>query len=277
MNKLNIAIIGYGFVGKAVSAGFDNEKCNQYIIDPKNGSSIQDLIGKDIDISFVCVPTPMSDDGSINSSIVEECIDFLVKNVSGLIVLKSTVIPSIIQKLTTNDRIIYNPEFLTEVNANNDFINPKMHIFGGKDEQCEQLQAIYVNYSNCSKCPVFIVSPIEASFIKYGINCFLASKVIWFNEFFDIIGKTSADYETVLKAMTTDTRIGESHTKVPGNDNKRGYSGSCFPKDTVAFAKYSNNEFELLNEVIRKNQQYRSKYEVSDREKEQNIRFDINI
>ena len=106
MNKLNIAIIGYGFVGKAVSAGFDNEKCNQYIIDPKNGSSIQDLIGKDIDISFVCVPTPMSDDGSINSSIVEECIDFLVKNVSGLIVLKSTVIPSIIQKLTTNDRII---------------------------------------------------------------------------------------------------------------------------------------------------------------------------
>lgn len=285
MNKTtkHIAIIGYGFVGKAVAFGFPQSNIVKHsIIDPAVfGNHVSDLKGKHIDASFVCVPTPMDTDGSVNSSILEEIVQYLLDNVSGLIVIKSTVIPSVLSKFD-DDRVVYNPEFLTERNAEQDFVNPEMHIFGGEKSNTSKLHELYQNYSICNPCPSFHMTREEASFVKYGINCFLASKVSWFNQYFDTITSFSnnVDYDTIIRAMTADPRIGSSHMKVPGFDGKRGFGLGCFPKDTMAmlsFAKDNGQDLSILKEVILTNIKYRSQYELDDREKEQNVQYNKEL
>ena len=75
----NIAIIGHGYVGKAVDHAFNTSQVNKFIVDPIYNSHIGNLKGKKrIDVAFVCVPTPMALDGSIDSSIVEQVVEDLV-------------------------------------------------------------------------------------------------------------------------------------------------------------------------------------------------------
>ena len=277
---MKMAIIGHGFVGKAVDYGFSSSKIQKFIVDPKYGNSIEDLANKDIDITFVCVPTPMQDDGDIDSSIVEECIHYLKHNVSGLIVIKSTVTPVILDKFincVSATRIVYNPEFLMEKSANEDFVNPFMHIFGGEIETTKAVEKIYDDYSLCKACPVYHMSIVEASLVKYGINTFLATKVVWFNQFYDIVEKFGGNYGTVIRGVTTDKRVGPSHTTVPGFDGKRGFGGACFPKDSAAFLKLSEFSFSILNEAIRANNNLRKEYEKDEREKVQNVNYNIKL
>lgn len=280
--KLNLAIIGYGFVGKAVDYGFPQTTCTKTIIDPflfKN--SIQELQTIPIDVSFVCVPTPMGKDASIDASILVKCVQELLEYTKGLIVIKSTVIPSIIDELTKDNRVIYNPEFLTEKSANEDFVNPIMHVFGGDSERTTLLESLYKTYSSCKPCPIYHMSAAEASFVKYGMNTFLMSKVLWFNQFYDIVTNYGSNYSTVINAIGTDPRIGSSHTMVPGHDGRLGAGGSCFAKDGPAFVKFSkeqNKHFTILEEIIKRNQEIRNSYpEPLEREKAQNIRFDYDI
>lgn len=279
MDKLNLAIIGHGFVGKAVDYGFDDEKTNKYIVDPVDGIDITELKDKEIDVSFVCVPTPMGEDGSINASIVTEVVDYLTENVSGLIVLKSTVTPDLVDKLASKtDRFVYNPEFLTERNANEDFVNPIMHVFGGNDEQCRLLERFYFLYSHCADCPVYYMAPAEASFVKYGINSFLATKVAWFNQYYKMIENFGANYDKVIAAIGNDDRVSASHTRVPGPDGKLWFGGACFTKDTnalVSLAKLTKDDLSILNDAVMKNAIGRSQYELDDREKEQNVQYKV--
>lgn len=282
MNKLNLAVIGNGFVGNSVKNGFDTENVNISIIDPLNGDPIETLKNKKIDISFICVPTPMSDDGAIDSSIVENVLFYLKNNVSGLIVLKSTVIPNIVEEFynLSPDRFIYNPEFLVERTAEYDFINPQMHIFGGNKDVSEKVYNIYQKYSKCKYAPVRYMSAVEAAFVKYGINSFLASKVLWFNEYHDLVLKYGADWETVRSGIADgDQRVGASHTNVPGPDGKKFFAGACFVKDIFALYQFSKKYFKLnlIGKIIDLNQKGRSQYELDDREKAQKIKFDYNI
>ena len=273
-----MAIIGHGFVGKAVDYGFSSSKIEKFIIDPKYGTKIEDLVDKNIDVTFVCVPTPMKEDGDIDSSIVEECIHYLKQNVSGFIVIKSTVTPIILDRFInciSATRIVYNPEFLMEKSANEDFVNPFMHIFGGSLEATREVERIYNEYSLCKSCPVYHMSAVEASLVKYGINTFLATKVAWFNQFYDMVERFGGNYGTVIRGITTDKRVGSSHTTVPGFDGKRGFGGACFPKDSAAFLKLSEQSFSILNEVIQVNNDLRKEYEKDSREKDQNVNYNI--
>jgi nucleotide sugar dehydrogenase len=281
--RLKLAIVGAGFVGKAVDFGFD-KKVKKCIIDPKLGTSIELLNKFEPDVTFVCVPTPMNNNGAIDSSIVEEVVRYLISNTSGIIVLKSTVTPSIIRKIVDrfgSDRFVYNPEFLTEKAANEDFVNPKLHVFGGNRNFTDELEQMYKKYSSCKPCVSFHMSAEEASFVKYGMNTFLASKVLWFNQFYDILEKFDCNYNTVVSAITADPRVGSSHTSVPGFDRRRGFSGSCFPKDSAAFVMFARDQeipFTVLEEVVRQNQMYRNNQGgLLPREIEQNVRFDFDI
>ena len=278
MNKFNIAIVGYGFVGKAVAHGFATKHVEQHIVDPKGGLDISELSSKRIDMTFVCVPTPMSDDGSIDASIAIETIKYLNDNVSGLIVLKSTVTPDIVAKFAEQvDRFIYNPEFLTERNYAHDFEYPSLHVFGGKKHSCELLHSFYTDYSICHPCPVHYVGAKEASLIKYGINSFLATKVTWFNEYYKTVNKFNANFDNVASAMASDPRIGTSHMQVPGHDGRMGFGGACFTKDCNALISLTKNlgcEMELLTNAVNLNNSIRSQYtELDDREKEQNVKY----
>lgn len=272
---MKIAIIGHGFVGKAVDYGFNHPEVEKIIIDPREGTDIRQLKGLNIDASFVCVPTPMGDDGSINSSIVVDTVNYLKRKCMGNIIIKSTVTPDIIEKLTNGiagDRVVYNPEFLTEKAANEDFVNPSLHVFGGYKDVTLAVQNLYDMYSNCKPCPVYHMSAKEASFVKYGVNSYLASKVLWFNQFYDIVDSNQCNYNTVINAISGDPRVGTSHTSVPGYDGKRGFGGACFPKDTAAFVNFAP-DFTVLREVIAINNAMRGVYEKDDREKEQNVSY----
>lgn len=272
-----ILIVGHGFVGKAVDYGFQTSNCKTTIIDPKYGTNLIEFLNTNdypsFDATFVCVPTPYGKDGEIDDSIVIETVEILSqKQKTGIIVVKSTVTPDTMFNLSQmSARLVYNPEFLTEKNANEEFVNPRIHVFGGHTSVCKQLELLYQDASQCKPCPVQIMSAMEASFVKYGINCFLATKVLWFNQFKDVVDSWGSNYHKIINAIGTDPRVGFSHTRVPGFDGRKGFGGACFPKDTAAFASFSAGEFSVLNEVIKANNKYRQAYELDEREKEQKV------
>ena len=272
--SINIIIVGHGYVGKAVDHGFSTSHVDKHIVDPIYGTTIAEVKGKHrVDAAFVCVPTPFGDNGEIDASIVKQVVREL-SDFTCPIIIKSTVTPDIVDELyNENKDVVYNPEFLTEANHLEDFINPPMHIFGGNPMVTRKVQDLYEKYSQCKPCPVIHMSAMEASFVKYGINCFLATKVLWFNQFKDLIDDTDSKYNVIVNAIGSDPRIGHSHTQVPGPDGRKGFGGACFPKDTNAFSTYARGEFGVLDEVIKHNNIYRKQYELDDREKEQKVNY----
>ena len=129
---MKIGIIGYGFVGKAIEAGLKDD-VEIIKIDPKLDTKINDLKNSVIDVLFICVPTPMHKDASQDLSILRKVIsDVKELNSPALIVLKSTVLPNHIQEIEKLiPEFVYNPEFLREKHADQDFIDSKLIVFGG--------------------------------------------------------------------------------------------------------------------------------------------------
>ena len=264
---MKLGIVGHGFVGKAVDQGFTRD-CDKFIVDPKhNNNSIQNLIEFAPTVTFVCVPTPQTASGEANISIVELVLEELDHYQDHLVIIKSTVPAYHLKKFQDSFNklnIVYNPEFLTEKNYIEDFRNPAMHVFGGDRENTDQVEQLYKNHSVCSECPVFHTDILTASFVKYSINSFLATKVTFFNELYDTYRAAGGkDFAELTDIVSTDPRIGTSHMQVPGNDGQRGYAGSCFPKDTAALAYYAREilgtpftQLETsiqINERLRKN------------------------
>ena len=164
------------------------------------------------------------------------------------ILIKSTISLELIDILQDDYYLTYNPEFLTEENAFNEFMNQKFAIFGGAE--CRFWYEVFKN-AGVKMDKVKFTSMKNAAFAKYTINSFLATKVIFFNELRGLYSSKSFDELTELVAM--DSRIGESHMMVPGPDMKRGFGGKCLPKDTAAFvtsAKRKGSPLTLLEKVI---------------------------
>ena len=282
--KLKLGIVGHGFVGKATDWGF-NKQVNKFIVDPLLNTDISNLEDFNPDIIFVCVPTPMSDDGGQDSSIIEEVIKELVTHCPNAIkVVKSTVLPSLLGKLQKLDsKLIYNPEFLREKHANADFENSSMIIFGGDRNISTQVSNAYLKHSRCKTKEHIFTDLKTASLIKYSINTFLASKVIFFNELHSLFEKLDVkdNWESVINIISRDERIGESHMNVPGHDGRKGFGGACFPKDSLALIKFANTMGINLNSLIstvKINNKIRSQYSKLDtRESEQNVSFDDKI
>jgi UDPglucose 6-dehydrogenase len=277
---MKIGIIGFGFVGKALKNGLkDNIDCIE--IDPKLDNDISDLHDHKPEIVFVCLPTPMNDDGSQNIDLVKDAIDELNKYDSNiLVVLKSTILPKYvieISELTKN--LVINPEFLRDMHANEDFINSEIIVFGGEKENCEKLAKFYENHTKCMCKDYVITDNISASLIKYTINSFLALKVVFFNELKSVFDNLNSqnDWLKLISAVSKDKRIGDSHMNVPGPDGRYGFGGPCFPKDVKALIEYSKeigSELTLLNKANNINNNIRAQYNnVTVREKEQNIKF----
>ena len=131
---MKIGVVGAGFVGGSVINGFDTEAVDLYIVDPvvSKSNSIQSLV-EDFNpqITFVCVPTPETETGDVDVSIARQVLsDLWDRNYKGIVVMKSTITPDHLTKMKKDFgiRLVYNPEFLTEANAHNDFINPQMQV-----------------------------------------------------------------------------------------------------------------------------------------------------
>jgi UDPglucose 6-dehydrogenase len=96
----------------------------------------------------------------------------------------------------------------------------------------------------------------EAALAKYTINSFLATKVAFMNEIYEIAAAGGMDYNKVAQMVTLDTRIGRSHMQVPGPDGSFGFGGACFPKDTSALLKYAETLSQtpmVLDAAVKKN------------------------
>jgi len=271
---MRLLIIGHGFVGKAVDYGFTHPDVERTIVDPKYGSNITDVSINDYDAIFVCVPTPMNTDGSIDSSILDNILNTLNSSHRARykpIIIKSTITPDIILK-HSGPGVVYNPEFLREKTALEDFVSPEFHVFGGFSYDTILVEQLYENYSLCKRCPAYHMSFKEASLVKYTINSFLATKVTFFNQLYDVALENNINFNKVINAVSADSRIGTSHMRVPGFDYKRGFGGACFPKDTAALVAFTN-KMTLLEAVVEINNAYRSNYDPDEREKQQNISF----
>ena len=281
---MKIGIVGYGFVGKAVDYGF-KRNIEKIIIDPKLNTSISNLKSHNPEFIFICVPTPMNLDGDQDSSIIEKVLAEINKDYSeSVVIVKSTVLPSIIEKLSKSHKhFVYNPEFLREKTANEDFVNASSLILGGEPDDLKRVAELYNNHSDCKIVEVHKTDVISASLVKYSINTFLASKVIFFNQLYDIYRALTSDikWDEFITMINSDKRIGESHMDVPGHDGRLGFGGACFPKDTAALLSLSKDidkEFSLLKEVIRINNKIRMQYnELDEREKEQGVNYRIDL
>ena len=275
-----VGIVGYGFVGKALKNGL-NTQVLTFEVDPALGTSISDLKEFSPDLIFICVPTPMNDDFSQDVSIVESVLsEILSNNLPSTIVLKSTVLPNhIIHFESKFKNFVYNPEFLTERNAKKDFINSDLIIFGSRSESAKkELSDFYKNHTKCLSKDYVLTDAITASLVKYSINSFLASKVIFFNELKQLFSETDPkdSWENFISFISKDTRIGSSHMSVPGHDGKEGFGGACLPKDTNALYKYAESKgihLSLIEKVLKLNNNLRDKYNKDEREISQNIKY----
>jgi len=246
-----IGIIGQGFVGNAVYQSFkDHYKVRTYDIDSSKCNSTLEGV-HECGIIFLCLPTPMSDDGSCDISILEEVLDSLP--VTKIVVIKSTVPPRVVRQFEKKYRLrlVFNPEFLTAVNAVNDFKNQDRIILGSNDTGVIEVGKIYKKVFNC---PIYYCDSVEAMMCKYIVNTFLSMKVSYANEIFDFCQRDGIDYEEAVKLALTDKRLGESHWKVPGPDGQRGFGGTCFPKDVNAMIyEFDDLDATMLNATWNKN------------------------
>jgi len=277
---MKVSIVGHGFVGKALENGI-NDNVSKQIIDPKYNNSISDVTQFNPKIIFICVPTPMNNDGTQDLDILRNVIKEIYNmQLAAKIVIKSTVLPSeILDFQNLIPGILYNPEFLTEKNANKDFINGHLIVIGGDSENRSLISEFYQENTKCISKDHILTDLISASLIKYTVNSFLASKVIFFNEIYGLFNQsgTKESWEYFIEALSKDTRIGNSHMQVPGPDGRYGFGGACFPKDSLALYKYSkslNVPLGILKKVIDTNNNIRNSYEtLTDRESDQNIDF----
>lgn len=234
---MKIIIAGYGFVGKAVANAL--EKHHEIVIHDPKYTDYKILDHLDADGIIISVPTPTTEYGVCDSSIIADILDNIPIYMPVLI--KSTVTPSTAEtfkEIYSNHSICYSPEFLRASTANADFLNQKYIIIGGEDPECFWQELFQSALPSCKI--IHNCTEQEACLVKYATNSFLALKTSYFNQIYDICKSTGIDFDTVRQLMAQDTRIGSDHTLVPGPDGDRGWGGHCFPKDTQAFVKWTN-------------------------------------
>ncbi len=203
---------------------------------------------------FVAVPTPYltGEDGKtgFDLSFVRSAIAALEG--SKVVVIKSTVLPGATDRLQAEfpaHKILFNPEFLTEVTADQDMNYPDRQLIG------------YTKASYNVAADVMHLLPMapfermmpakEAEMVKYFGNTWFAAKVVFANQIYDLCQAVGVDYDVVKEAAAADKRIGRSHLEV-FHKGYRGYGGKCLPKDTRALIELGDRlgvEMALLKRV----------------------------
>ncbi len=221
------------------------------------------------DVTFLCLPTPSRDDGSIDLSIMEAGAEQLGETLARkdgrhTVVVKSTVVPG-----TTEDRIRpllvgggddaasdvgvgMNPEFLREGSAVADFLDPDKIVIGADDDRTrEAMRAVYEPLVERADPAVVETGTREAEMIKYANNAFLASKVSLINDLGNVCKELGVDTYEVADAIGLDERICRAFL-----DSGLGWGGSCFPKDVaaiVAAAREHDYDPPMLNAAVEVN------------------------
>lgn len=263
MNE-KIAIIGLGYVGNKVYSFFKNNDYSVHRFDIDSAKSdfktIDELNTLNLDFAFICVPTPMADDGSCDTSIVEN----MVKKVRAkTIIINSTIPPGTTKKFVKliKKDIVFIPEYFGETRNHllDDLRERTFFIIGGEEASRKKVIDLFKYVLDSYKVRFFLVDSTTAEIIKYMENSYLATKVTFCEEFFRICEVFGVDYNQVREGWLLDPRIGPSHTFVR-KDGKPGFGGKCLPKDVSAIILSSEKAGyapDLLKAVVKYNKKNR--------------------
>lgn len=207
-------------------------------------------------IYYLCVPTPQSVDGSADLSYLEAAARELAPHIrsDAIIVNKSTVpvgSTTLVERTIARPdvHVVSNPEFLREGSAVNDFMSPDRIVIGSDNQSAAvRIAALYLSLG----ANILVTDPASAELIKYASNGFLATKLTFINAIAAICEGVGADIQDVRLGMGYDKRIGADFLS-PGP----GWGGSCFPKDTRALIRISEDagyDFQLLEKAVESNE-----------------------
>jgi nucleotide sugar dehydrogenase len=256
MGHEKIGIIGYGYVGEAIAQSII-PPFQTVIIDPAKGyTATYYEIKKDCAAVFVCVPSPQGQDGHCDTSIIEDVFNKLA-GYHGTIISKTTAPPDFYEAWSKKlPNLVYVPEFLRAQSHITDFHSTEWIIVGGtvRAYQSDAVRILHQLQSEIKHVELCGIG--EAAFVKYSINSFLATKVVFMNELHQLAEVNNYDWRKIAGLITMDKRISNSHIQVPGPDGHYGFGGACFPKDTEAFIKYAealNVNLNTLSAAVKKN------------------------
>lgn len=257
---MKLGIIGLGVVGGANSAGFTLLGHEVLQHDTMwNDSTIHDVI--DAEVVFLCLPSPQSDDGSCDTSIIESVIqDLDNENYNGIVCIRSTVEPGFTERMMDKfptTTICCSPEFLRERAAADDFINHHELLAVGTDDPYvfEKIVEAHGNLPNNVKQ----LSPTEAELLKYFNNSYAALRIVFANVFYELCEGLECDYSKVKDAYVKTGKTANMYLDV--NKRLRGYGGMCLPKDVAALAhslKENGFNFDLIESIKQDNEKFKT-------------------
>ena len=220
----------------------------------------------DSEVIFLCLPTPMGEDGSADLKYVLGVADDIGKILKEndvkeykVIVNKSTVPVGTAQRVKDaiskhgkfDFDIVSNPEFLREGFAVEDFMKPDRIVIGAEDQKAlDIMKALYEPFVRQGN-PIIEMDTASAEVTKYAGNSYLAMRITYMNQLANFCESVGANIDLVRKGIGSDNRIGKRFLFAG-----IGYGGSCFPKDVNALIKTSleyNSEMTILTEVNRVN------------------------
>jgi UDPglucose 6-dehydrogenase len=232
---MKLGIVGYGVVGKALAHVFQNNAGNSDLViydkfvKGMNGPGRRAAL-QGCDLVFVSVPTPEGRDGRCDLSAIEEVVSW----VKPVMCVKSTVPPGTVDRLAakTGKTICFSPEYVGETRwhplkgiESHGFI-----IVGGERSACDLVIQAYQQF--LGPAPHYYITDAKtAELCKYMENAFLATKVAFVNQFYDIARGLGVDFNVLRELWLADDRVGRSHTIVTA---ERGYRGRCLPKDMAS-------------------------------------------
>jgi len=268
---MNLGLVGLGVVGSATARGLERgHRIYRYDKYKQSESTLKE-IADNCEVIFVSVPTPMKKSGAIDLSAIYETVSILNEyciwedsvDRKTIIVIRSTAVSGTTDALASRYvkfDFAFNPEFLTDKNAEQDFLDSKRIIIGANSDRVFSiLERVYKDA--LFTCPIIKTNIKTAEYIKYCSNVFLASQISTANELYEIAQLLHIDWEKICAVLSYDERIGK-FTHVPGNDGDMGWGGKCFPKDINALI-YLAREYgyrpDLLEEIWRTNLKFRKK------------------
>ncbi len=201
---------------------------------------------RDADAVFIAVGTPSRrGDGHADLSFVFAAAEEIAHAMSGytVVITKSTVPVGTSRKVEEVIRcaradadidVVSNPEFLREGSAIEDFRRPDRVVVGCDSERARNVLTEIYRPLYLNETPILFTSRESSELIKYAANAFLATKITFINEMADICEKVGADVQDIARGIGLDGRIGSKFLHAGP-----GFGGSCFPKDTIALLKTS--------------------------------------
>lgn len=259
MKKLTTGIVGLGYVGGAIYNAIPTAETYDKNPDIKTTCATLAQLVDRVELVYVCVPTPMTKYGHCDTSIVGAVVEQIAQSTTPkIIVVKSTVPPGttkVLQDTYPAHHILFSPEFLTEANYKTDYLNQSMMLVGYSGEQHRitaskvlEHQILHVEEIGFAS----IIDSTTAEFYKYVVNNFLATKVAFSNEMYNVARKLDVNWNDIANMVKYDARLGNSHWKVPGPDGHFGFGGTCLPKDLSAMIEFAESlkvSVPLLNVV----------------------------